>query len=296
MDCGRLPDGFVVHELDPAVRVRVVRPIPDLDASLDAVVEDLWRTAGRRVAEGGAGTLFNGRVFSADRITPTEITGHITEFRRIVAQMEQPELFAALGLRPLAVCGVLRCADGVPFGRRHPAAIYQPGLWQLPPAGSVDPTAIAADGSVDLAAQVLTELSEELGIQLDQVAPPRPLCVVEHPGSHVSDVGIALATALTGAQVLQAHRAHANTEYDPLIFVNFAELANFVGRAGDRMVPPAHVFLARAGLLPTPTGGPLPRADRSACCPRLIPGVDPGAFRGVNLADRSPGAESQTRD
>ncbi len=250
MDRGSALAGFVVHELDPAVRVRIVRPMPALDASLDAAVEALWRTAARRVAEGGAGTLFNGQVFSADRITPGEITGHVTEFRRIVAQMERPELFAALGLRPLAVCGVLRCADGVPFGRRHPAAIYQPGLWQLPPAGSVDPSAVAADGTVDLCAQVLTELTEELGIPPDQVGPPRPLCVVEHPASHVSDVGIAMETALTGAQVLHAHRAHANTEYDPLVIVPFAGLADFVSRAGDRLVPPARVFLARAALLP----------------------------------------------
>jgi hypothetical protein len=250
MDRSRLPDGFVVHELDPAVRVRVVRAMPDLDASLDAAVEDLWRAAAARVAAGGAGTLFNGRVFSADRITPTEITGHISEFRRIVAQMEQPALFAALGLRPLAVCGVLRCADGVPFGRRHPAAIYQPGMWQLPPAGSVDPRAVAADGTVDLAAEVLAELTEELGVPPDQVDRPNPLCVVEHPGSHVSDVGLALVTRLTGAQVLEAHRMHANAEYDFLRVVPFAELADFVGRTGDLLVPPARVFLVRAGLLP----------------------------------------------
>ena len=255
MGWGEALDGFVVHEVDPAVRVRVVRAMPALDVSLDAAVDGLWRVAVERVAAGGAGALFNGLVFSADRITPTEISGHITEFRRIVAQMERPELFAALGLRPLAVCGVLLCADGVAFGRRHPAAVYQPGLWQLPPAGSVDPSAVAADRSVDLAAQVMTELTEEVGIQPDQVAPPRALCVVEHPGSHVSDVGFALVTALTGAQVLLAHRAHANTEYDPLIVVTLAELADFVGRAGDLMVPSAHVFLVRAGLLPTPIPG-----------------------------------------
>ena len=247
-------DGFVVHELDPAVRVRVVRPMPDLDAALDGAVEELWRAAAARVAAGGAGTLFNGRVFTADRITPTEITGHITEFRRIVAQMEQPALFAALGLRPLAVCGVLRCADGVPFGRRHPAAIYQPGMWQLPPAGSVDARAIEADGTVDLCAQVFSELTEELGISADQVARPRPLCVVEHPGSHVSDVGLALATRLNGAQVLEAHRTHANAEYASLRVVPFAGLADFVRRAGDLLVPPAHVFLVRAGLLPDAGG------------------------------------------
>jgi hypothetical protein len=250
MDRTQALDGFIVHELDAAVWVRVVRPMPELDTALDAIVEALWREAARRVAAGGAGTLFNGRVFSADRVTPTDITGHVTEFRRIVAQMERPELFGALGLRPLSVCGVLRCADGVPFGRRHPAAIYQPGMWQLPPAGSVDPSAIAADGTVDLAAQMLTELTEELGISRDEVAPPRSLCVVEHPGSHVSDVGVALETALTGAQVLAAHRTHANAEYDPLVIVEFTKLADFVAGAGDLLVPPARVFLHRAGLLP----------------------------------------------
>ena len=249
MDRTNALDGFIVHELDAAVRVRVVRPMPGLDIAFDAVVETLWREAAQRVAAGGAGTLFNGRVFSADRITPTDITGHVTEFRRIVAQMERPELFGVLGLRPLAVCGVLRCADGVPFGRRHPAAIYQPGMWQLPPAGSVDPSAVGADGTVDLGAQVLTELTEELGIPRDQVAAPRVLCVVEHPGSHVSDVGIALTTAMTGAEVLAAHRAHANAEYDPLVIVAFTKLADFVADAGELLVPPARVFLHRAGLL-----------------------------------------------
>lgn len=78
--------------------------------------------------------------------------------------------------------------------------------------------------------------------------------MVEHPGSHVSDVGLALATGLTGAQVLAAHRSHANEEYACLRIVRFAELAAFVGRAGDLLVPPARVFLARAGLLPSAHG------------------------------------------
>jgi hypothetical protein len=254
IDRSKRMDGFVVHELDAAVRVRVVRAMPELDAVVDRAVEELWRGAVARVAAGGAGTLFNGRVFSADVISACEITGHVTEFRRIVAQMEQPGLFGALRLRPLAVCGVLRCADGVPFGRRHPAAIYQPGMWQLPPAGSVDARAIEADGTVDLCAQVLSELTEELGISADQVARPRPLCVVEHPGSHVSDVGLALVTGLTGAEVLEAHRTRANEEYACLRVVPFGGLAEFVGRAGELLVPPARVFLGRAGLLPSAHG------------------------------------------
>ncbi len=162
-------DGFVVHEVAADVVVRVERAMPELPSAVDQEVERLWQVACQRVAAGGAGRLFNGRVFSADAITPHLITGHLTEFRRIVAQMERPVLFAELGVRPLAVCGVLRCADGVVVGRRHRAAIYQAGMWQLPPAGSVDAAAVGADGTADLRRQLLSELREELGLSADMV-------------------------------------------------------------------------------------------------------------------------------
>lgn len=246
-----MDDGFTVHELASDLIVRVTRPMPDLPTALDAKVETLWRSACDRVAAGGAGNLFNGSVFSADTIRPDAITGHVTEFRRIVAQMEDPALFEVLGLRPLAVCGVVRCADAVPIGRRHAAAIYQPGMWQLPPAGSVDPGAIDAAGRVDLRTQVLHELEEELGVASTHIDLVHPLCAVEHPGSHVTDVGMLLATELTGAQVREAHRTGGNTEYDLLLCIPFADLPDFITSSGADLVPPARAFLSRAGLLPT---------------------------------------------
>ena len=106
--------------------------MPPLPARLDAAVERHWTAA---CAEA---PLFNGRIFSADAITADEITGHWSEYRRTVAQMRDPALVAAIGVRNLAVCGVLCGPDGVAIGRRNPAAAYQAGLWQMPPAGSVD--------------------------------------------------------------------------------------------------------------------------------------------------------------
>ncbi len=243
-------DRFVTHELAADVRVRVGRAMPGLPDHLDHEVEWLWQAACRRVAAGGAGRLFNGRVFSADTISPHEVTGHLTEFRRIVAQMERPSLFADLGVRPLAVCGVLRCMGGVVVGRRHPAAIYQAGMWQLPPAGSVDAAAVGADGVVDLRRQLLAELREELGLSPESVGEPRALCIVEHPGSHVADLGMVLSTSLSAEAVLAAHKARGNGEYPTLLVVPDAQLAGFVAKAGKALVAPAGEFLARAGLLP----------------------------------------------
>jgi hypothetical protein len=241
---------FRIHDLSATVQVRVTREMPGLPAALDTRVEALWQAAITRVEAGGAGRLFNGRVFSIDAIAPDRITGHMTEFRRIVAQMDDPALFPQLGIRSLSVCGVVCCADGVAIGRRPAAAVYQGGMWQLPPAGSVDAGALGADGRIDLTAQLLTELREELGLTPQDVGLPRPLCVVEHPGSHVSDCGLALRTPLTGAQVLAAHRASGNSEYDPLRVVPYPDLPAFVAEAGDSLVPPAREFLFRLGLLP----------------------------------------------
>lgn len=249
---------FVVHELADTLHVRITNPMPDLPPHLDATVETLWRTAARRVAAGGAGRLFNGLVFSIDTIVPDRITGHMTEFRRIVAQMENPGLFAQLGLRALAVCGVLQCADGVVVGRRPFAAVFQPGMWQLPPAGSVDSHALRPDGSIDLRGQLLTELREEIGLRPEDVGTPQPLCAVEHPGSHIFDLGMALSTPLDAAAVLAAHRRFGNGEYDPLLVVPFKKLVDFVAATREQLVPPAIEFLNRVGLLSAGPAGQAP--------------------------------------
>jgi hypothetical protein len=80
------------------------------------------------------------------------------------------------------------------------------------------------------------------------VGKPRPLCIVEHPGSHVSDVGLVLATNLTAEAVLAAHRADGNGEYQELRIVPEDQLAAFLAEAGETLVPPAREFLIRAGL------------------------------------------------
>ncbi|MBV9756825.1 MAG: hypothetical protein JO047_07205 [Alphaproteobacteria bacterium] len=227
-----------VYPVAADVRARLVDEAPLLPAGLDADVEALWEAAQVRTR----GALFNGRVFSADALTPSLLSGHLTEFRRIVAQMDRPDLHAALGVRPLAVCGVVCCHDGVVLGRRPGRAVYQAGMWQLPPAGSVDAAAVQADGWIDLRGQLFRELQEELGLPRNSIAEVRPLCLVEHPGSHVLDLGFWLRTELSGAAVL-AHARDGNGEYEDLEVVPFAALTARLDRLGDELVPPARLFL-----------------------------------------------------
>jgi hypothetical protein len=241
---------FIVHPVDRNVEVRITREMPALSATLEARGDALWVQAAARVAANGAGQLFNGRIFSIDTITPDLITGHLTEYRRMVAQAEDHALFAELGVRSLAACGVLRCPDGIVIGRRLAGAVYQPGMWQLCPAGSVDAGARRADGTMDFRGQLLTELREELGLDPNVASDVTPLCVVEHPGSHVSDFGMAVGTALHADAILRAHRDRGNGEYDPLQIVPVPDLPGFINHAGASLVPSAPLFLKRAGLLP----------------------------------------------
>jgi hypothetical protein len=243
-------ESFVVHPVTPDVEVRITRAMPPLPSALEARIDALWAAASARVQAGGAGRLFNGQVFSIDAIAPDRITGHLTEYRRLVAQVEDHALFPDLGIRSLAACGVLCCSGGVVIGRRPAAAIYQPGMWQLCPAGSVDAGARRPDGTMDYRTQLLTELGEELGIGPEHIGEITPLCVVEHPGSHVSDFGMSVRTSLDPDAVMEAHRTSGNGEYDPLRIIPVADLSGFIRWAGDTLVPPAPVFLTRAGLLP----------------------------------------------
>ena len=240
-----LPPGWQVHDIAPGARLRIVRAMPDLSAALDSEIDRLWAAAQVRMD----GKLFNGRVFSADVIAADRLAGHWTEFRRIVAQMDCPGLFAELGLRPLAVSGVVHGPDGVVFGRRPAGAVYQPGQWQLPPAGSVDSGAARPDGTVDILAAVLAELREELGLTPDVVCATQPLAIVEHAASHVLDLGIALRTALTAAQIRAAHAAAGNAEYAGLEVVAIADLPGFLAEVAGDLTPQAPVFLARMGAL-----------------------------------------------
>jgi hypothetical protein len=231
-----------LHAVKPSLKVMVTCEMPNLAASLDADVSEIWDMEQTRLG----GVLFNGRVFSADTITPNLVTGHWTEYRRIVAQLRRPELHAGLGIRPLAVGGIILGPDGLIFGRRQPQAVYQAGEWQLPPAGNVDRTCERPNGEVDVVAMLLTELEEELGISQSQVHSPRPMAIVEHTEVHILDLGIALNTDLPAHAILVAHRGSGNAEYDPIAIISQADLPSFL--AQDNVTGQAPLFLKTLGL------------------------------------------------
>jgi len=70
------------------------------------------------------------------------------------------------------------------------------GCWELVPSGGVDDAAIGPAGQVSLERSILIELEQETGIGASELSGhSRAVALVEDPQSHVTDVGIMLATA-----------------------------------------------------------------------------------------------------
>lgn len=180
-----------------------------LSVSLQAKIDTLWQSALRDHP-----SLFDGPIlgvvdFSADRFVLARAS-----YRHLIAARRDPAVRQALGLRPLAVSGILSCADGLVFGRRAKTVTQGPGLWELAPSGGMDaPT----DGSMpDLSAQILKETREEIGLTPDQVSVLAPIGVIDDDESGVVDVILPLTTTLSAAEIKGAHATHGSAEYDVL--------------------------------------------------------------------------------
>mgnify|MGYP004711137451 CR=1 FL=1 len=201
-----------VTPLAPQVAVRIARPMPDLSPAIESRVASHWNAALAKHP-----TLYNGRVFCADVIEAEIIRGHWSEYRRVLAQMREPDLYGADFLRPLAVVGLLRTTDGIVIGQRSETSIYLPGYWQGAPAGNVE----SRDGEaqIDLAAQLMAECLEELGVSETECQIGGCLLACEHPQTHIVDVGMDIIATLDFESLKERCNRLGNAEYQRLMLI-----------------------------------------------------------------------------
>jgi hypothetical protein len=238
-----MPQIQYVRPVAPDIAVELLPGTIWVPPALEPAIEAAWAAAQARAG----GRLFNGRVFSVSALSANRIAGQLVEYRLAVAGFADPALAAALGVRPLSVCGVLRMRDGILFGRRQLGATYEAGLWQTPPAGSVDAGAVRG-GQVDAVGQIRTELAEEIGLEWGRILACRAITLVVHAASGVHDLAFLLETDATFSEVATCQAAAGCAEYVELRAVPEAALAGFLAVEGGRMVPAAPLFLRAAGL------------------------------------------------
>lgn len=221
------------------------QPAPDLAPDLEKAVEGIWQEARAQDAP----HLFNGQIFSLDEPIGNPPRGRFIEYRRFYAQFRRPELFPELKVRALSVCAVVVTKEGVVWGQRGADSAQKPGCWELIPCGAVDPASRTADRRLDLRTQLLGELSEELGLHLEELTEATPIAFFTDTTHHIHFYAFKLLTALSTTEIANAFERGVPREHSRLKIVPHSDLDRFISTDALELSEVSRHLLTKAGLL-----------------------------------------------
>jgi len=226
-----LPPGVSVVEV-PAPTL----PSADTLSRIDAIWQEERERRGGRVT--------NGRIFSVSHRDGATFKVWQSQYKWWIAQRRDPTLFQTLALRPLAVSGVMRLAEGLVFARRAAGNTQDPGMWELAPSGGVDQSCRRHDGTIAAAEQILVEAEEELAIPRDAfVVPPEPIAVMEDGEDHVVDIVFELRPGFSAMQLEGRFAAMTNREYTDLRIASAKNFSAMIVREGGRISAASQALL-----------------------------------------------------
>jgi hypothetical protein len=235
---------IVTHAVPADLKVHLSAAPPSPLPEVLERVAAIWEF--ERAKRGEA--LFNGNLFSVDRVGAAEITGWLAEYRWFLAQRRDPTLRPALRVNPLGVTGILCCTEGVAFGRRAQNVEMDAGLWELMPSGGVDGSFVSPSGEIDFRGHLLAELREEIGILPTEISkPPTLIAQIEDRASHVTDIGLIIEASLSAQQIRDRFSQLENREYLETEIVPFDELSRYVKGRSDTLATVSQALIAEAG-------------------------------------------------
>lgn len=215
---------FKIYDVDRNYfSVVVSQEIHQYSSELMSIVDSIWNAEFKK----RKGKLFNGKIFSIDRIEKNEIQGHISEYKFFLAQQNNPELFSELNMRPLAVSGILECSDGFVFGKRSPHLTQESNQWELVPSGGIDCHHCTDGQAIDYMAQLFIELKEETGLDQKGIYEYKFVSLIEDASVHVVNIGVHLKSHVDSARLLDIFVQGGNAEYTDIKIVSLLELTNF---------------------------------------------------------------------
>lgn len=176
--------------------------------------------------------LFNGNILSVTQKSPDKITTISVQYKYFLAQLSLPELFNKLQIKPLAVSGLLNCADGIVWGRRNKTMTQDREKWELVPSGGINieyiEEPISKTTNVNYVTQIYNELQEEIGITKDLVLDVNTFCLVQDHKSHVLDIGVYIKTALNSNEIIKNYIENANQEYTDINIIPQNSIIDFL--------------------------------------------------------------------
>jgi hypothetical protein len=231
---------FSVYPFSPSTCIEMRHPEADYPELVESEVKRLWHSL---VSCHSGDAPFDGNILSAVEIAPHILWVRAVKYRYFAAQRARPELFETLRVRPVAISGLLECADGIVFGKRSLAMMQNGGKWELVPSGAIDAARADEAGAIDYRAQILIELREEIGLNAEAVSSLTPFCLIDDGESHVLDIGIAIESPKTADEIRRAHRASATKEYDELCVIEVGAVNRFVERERPQLADASEVLV-----------------------------------------------------
>ncbi|NKB44735.1 MAG: hypothetical protein GKS03_10705 [Alphaproteobacteria bacterium] len=199
----------------------------------EAKVDAIWDAA-LRVSDL---TLFNGTLYSVTDISPQRITVQPTEYKRFFAQTHDRVLVDALGIRPLACTGVVRCADGLIFAKRSEAVTLNQGFWELAPSGVFDDTAKNPRGTLDTRTVFASELFEELGIPASTISTHEVLVALEDKEQNSIDLILSASVSIDASGVIKCFATRETDEYSEVSVIQDKDIRDFIAKNAADIVP-----------------------------------------------------------
>jgi hypothetical protein len=228
---------FRSHPLTPGFVVEAGLPWHP-PAALLPEIEALWG----RATSNPETQLTNGELFVLAAIGPERLTIRPSEYRYAVARRMQPALVArGLEVRPIAVTGVVCCADGVLLGHRSSWVANDSGLWEPFPSGGLD--------RPDPVGQIHTEFEEELGLGAETIARIDCRGVIEDLETGICDIVFRIEVSAQKSEIVTAHGSIEMPEHDVICVMPPNQLNAFVEQHREEVLPVLEPMLSMVGLL-----------------------------------------------
>lgn len=233
---------YISHPVPDGLTILDTMAEPALPPEITAEVQAVWESESR-LRPG----LYNGKLFSLDRIEAGMAHGFMAEYAWYVAQLHNPALYDHLRVCSLAVSGLVAANGHLIFGLRKAELAVEGGLWELAPSGTMHGGLREPEGSISWRGIFSEELREELGIE----APPslaRPFALIENTVTHIWELGVAVEIPASYQDILAAFAANPRPEHTEMAAVPLADVARFYSARKDHMVGACASLLSAYGV------------------------------------------------
>ncbi len=219
-----------VVKIEPDFKVVMTKSLFEPTSKVSAKVDEIWSSAVRE-----DNNLFDGNTLCVSTSSEKELGCFGVSYRYFFAQEKDSTLKRQLNLKIAAVSGYLTIGDKVLVGKRSSAVTQCKELFELVPSGSLSYTESPNDGQIYYMKQLLSELSEEIGIDPAQVTHVEPFLLIKDEETGVYDICCKIkAEQLELPHLLQNFKP---AEYTHLETFSLKQLGVIVKERPDAWVP-----------------------------------------------------------